>query len=66
MKSFTAKTGIEIIEASAKSSFQVSLAFEKLTQKLLDRRVKGEDRQGYKLTHTPIEGRLANKNCCKK
>jgi hypothetical protein len=38
VKSFTEKTGIPVIETSAKSSYQINLAFETLTRMLLERR----------------------------
>ena len=37
VRSFTKKTGIEVIETSAKMSLQVSNAFEILTKKLIEK-----------------------------
>jgi hypothetical protein len=37
IRSFTKKTGIEVIETSAKMSLQVSSAFEILTKKLIEK-----------------------------
>ena len=64
IKAFQDKTGIEGVQASAKSSHMVSLACEKLTMKLMNVREKKEVAKGYSLEPTPIEGRFANKNNC--
>jgi ribosome biogenesis GTPase A len=37
IKEFTSRTGIEIIETSAKKKFQVEFAFEKMTKLLIER-----------------------------
>lgn len=61
---FTEKTGIDIVEVSAKSSNKVNFAFEMLTNKLLTNREKKEMKSGYSLDSTPIEGRFAEKGGC--
>lgn len=64
IRNFSLRTGIEVIKASAKSSYQVKYAFEKLTQKLINQREKKDMAKGYTLEPTPIEGRFAKKGCC--
>ena len=64
IKNFSQSTGIEVIKTSAKNSYQVNFAFEKLTQKLINLREKKEMIKGYSLEPTPIEGRFTRSNCC--
>ena len=64
IKKFTERTGIEIVEASAKNAHMVNFAFEKLTNKLITLRERKEVAEGYSLEPTPIEGRFAKKNNC--
>lgn len=64
MKQLANKTGIEVISASAKNSHQVVLAFEKLTQRLINQREKKDVNKGYSLVPTPLEGKFASDNKC--
>ena len=49
MKALEKETGIEIIKASAKSAFQVSYAFEKLTKRLMTERRNRNLSKGHSL-----------------
>lgn len=71
LKNFKNKTGIDIVETSAKQNYQILQAFEKLTKMLIeraDKKVNNEMNSSYKLTPTtPLEGRLKENalKCCK-
>ena len=64
IRNFSNRSNIEIVKTSAKSSFQVNYAFEKLTQKLINSREGKKVNSGYNLEQTPLEGKLAQKNLC--
>ncbi len=64
IRNFSNRSNIEIVKTSAKSSFQVNYAFEKLTQKLINSREGKKVNSGYNLEQTPLEGKFAQKNLC--
>ena len=63
---FENKTNIPVVKVSAKSSFQINLAFEKLIEKLMIKHKQKSLTNNHSLEPISVKGKLKDKegNCC--